>query len=1635
MPIPGTTGRTHRPTQNKKRANINIATLNVNGASAPTANLNLMDKWSRINSTLRRNKLAVLAIQETHLDDENAENIRTCFGKAFTLLHSADPTNPKTIAGVAFIINKALVNPNGIKLHILVPGRAIMIQLRWPDENLLSIINIYAPVKKHEQPEFWASVEIERREKHLPHPDFLLGDFNLTEDAIDRAPPKFDNHQAADTLRGIRLAWGIQDQWRHAHPNEKQYSYRYVKDGKTRLSRLDRIYSARKHAQTIFDWKTEPSPVPTDHWMVSLKFAPKDSPLIGNGRWTWYLPSLNEKTLLDNIIKEGIDLQTKLERIHEGTTPRNETNPQSLWEIFKADIRTIAKTKADKSRHKTASRIKRLEKDRQEICNDPEFEYDDEARSKESYLASEIKHLKVAEEKGNKEDMRAKLMHHGEKLGGIWSAINKEKKPRDMIRRLKIPNMDPPQYERSTTKMTELARLYHQNLQSDTTHPPSNNQRSRQIDCALDAIPREQTLQNPERTRMDNPIDEESVAQALTLTKNNTATGLDGCPYELWKTLTQRYEQDVRAGKNGFDIIKTLTLVFQDIQTYGLNNNSNFATGWMCPLYKKKDPTEISNYRPITLLNTDYKLLTKALAIQLRDQIENMVHPDQAGFIRNRSIFNQIRLANAIIDYAEMTQENGTIVALDQEKAYDKIKHDYLWAVLEKFKIPHTFIETVKTLYENAHTTIAINGILSKPYKVTRGVRQGDPLSCALFDLAIEPLACRLRSDPRLQGLNIPGTENKLITSLFADDTNIYLSENDRMDDVQSILKEWCIASGAKFNIEKTEVIPIGTPEHRAQVITSRKINPQDRERFIDQIRIAADGEAIRSLGAWIGNKTNEMTPWEPIIDKAHKNLETWNKSHPTLFGRKLIIQMIIGGYTQFLTMAQGMPNHIESTLIRMIRNFMWSDSSTPKIAMETLYRPIEEGGLNLLDLNARNEAIEIMWLKTYLTTPAARPTWTKITDILIDAAAPKETIKRARTNTFLQTWKPNVNKTCTNRLNRDIIRMVKASKKYGLTFSAIKLSPRLKEQMPAWYHPGSEKHHTKNRTAKCMIGTHNVTAIADLIRMSKRLRNPYIPRPHTASAWCICPDCVSDRIKGCKNPHECATESRNKLNALFPKFNPLTTDTTHGDLSLTPMRKRNNQQARHQNELVTFDPSITNKDNLTDCLRIFTDPNTTSKYPAQRGIDPGTNIRHPTIKAYTDGACLDNGKMNARCGSGVWFAPEDPQNQAIRVPGQEQSNQVGELVAVIRTAQITPPFVPLEIHSDSQYVIEGLTTNLPRWEDIGWIEIQNASLYKAAAYLLRRRSATTKFKWVKGHSGNLGNDESDQLAKEGAQKDAPDNIDLQTPAEFNVQGAKLSAMTQALAYKGIRQKKKLNSSPIVPDLLQTIRTAIQNFTGKHETNATIWKSFRKAIIRTRVQQFLYKVMHQALMVGDVWNHIPNYEFRETCPTCVTTESMEHILTQCTANANRIIWSLAEQTWPHHDTPWPEINFGLILGVGCLNTQTDNDPENNAPTTAARKGKTRLLQILISESTHLIWVLRCERIIHEDAHSEEEIKARWTRKINDRLTGDRIAATKIIRNQTHTNLVKNTWRETLRKQHDLPVDWIHNREVLVGSGR
>jgi len=194
-------------------------------------------------------------------------------------------------------------------------------------------------------------------------------------------------------------------------------------------------------------------------------------------------------------------------------------------------------------------------------------------------------------------------------------------------------------------------------------------------------------------------------------------------------------------------------------------------------------------------------------------------------------------------------------------------------------------------------------------------------------------------------------------------------------------------------------------------------------------------------------------------------------------------------------------------------------------------------------------------------------------------------------------------------------------------------------------------------------------------------------------------------------------------------------------------------------------------------------------------------------------------------------------------------------------------------------------------------------------------------------------------------------------------------------------------------------------------------------------------MMHGTQKIRKFWSSIAPLAYREHCRTCGLTKSMDHILTKCRDPPVRIIWSLVEQAWPNKHLDWPRISIGLILGCGCIKKHEENGQENqneNIPRQRKSQGAARLATILISEAAHLIWVLRCERVIHERQHSDNEIAAHWKNAINMRLTSDRIIATKIKRENKFTNLVKNTWKPLLTKEGPLPHNWINNSKVLVG---
>jgi len=1582
---------------------------------------------------MTENNISVLAIQETHMTDELEKSFKYLFSRKLELYHSPYPDSLNA-AGVAIVLNKATIKTNDTTHHTLIEGRATLTEIPWQTDNALRILVVYAPNHPRDNQLFWEKLaEIIEQDPNL-NPDVIIGDLNIVEDGLDRAPGHTDDRGAVEALRALKNQVGVADGWRRTNPDRRGFTYLHKANGSQ--SRIDRIYVAEGMLHECTEWEIENTAILTDHRMISARISTTTTPFIGRGRWTIPLYILEHEPTWKEISNLAKQLGNEIEAAKYRRT--DDVNPQTLYKKFKENIRGLCRARARKIVPATKDKIQKLSRRLDQINNCPYHLTPDDVALEVIKINEEINALERRMFETNRDTSAVKNRLEGETISRYWSKLNKEKLPRDTIHRLRNPLDETEGYETNSIRMAEMARNYHDKLQTQDRNP-ENEPNPQTMNEVLNHISRRLTTK--QRGDLAKRVKRQDVSNALTNSANGKAAGMDGIPMEMWKKLNEECTPEIEeTSNNKCDIIEVLVRVFNDIAIHGIQPGSGFNDGWICPIYKKGDKENIANYRPITVLNTDYKIFTKILSERLADVAPDLIHTDQAGFVKGRSIYDQVKLAKIMLDYGEIKGICGAIVALDQEKAYDKIMHPYLWKVLEKFGLPNNFIQTVKALYKDAITVVIINGVVSTPLFVIRGVRQGDPLSCLLFNLSIEPMAEMIRHSS-IHGIEVPGSENNIKCKLFADDTVVYLSHRDDLLRLQSeCLAPWCEAAGAKFNISKTIVIPIGPKEYRTKMFETRKLN-ENGTTIPDHVYIADEGCPVRILGGWIGNEISQVTPWTPVIEKISANLKRWESGHPTTEGRRLIVQMVVAGTTQYLTKVQGMPRSVEKTLTDIIRKFTWNGEGRPAVGLEHLCNDTENGGKKVLDLKARNEAIHLTWLQSYLNLEKNRPTWALIADEILAADIPKDQkiadTRQARINQFLQTWHTrtialkktdNPDQQSPKPTPTDLKEMLKIATKYNVKLEAILPSKEVQARMPVLHHAQTRKHvNYTSEAAKCLRDKHCIVTINDLLRIVEN-----VPRNHSDRNNCRCPRCKDLRRKTqstCRRPNKCMTKAREILESLNPKWDP--TKSPNEDFFKRPEPEKTGPMVDPETDekSIVFNP-FSIQETLTDSIRIFTELEGHQQDIITRS-EPTGEIHAPDTEVYTDGSCIKNGEDTARAGSGIWYGPHDTRNTSIRVAGKEQSNQMGELLAILHVIKTHPPDAAVTIKSDSKYAIEGLTTHLESWENTGWSGVRHAEVFKCTTAWLRHRSNVTRFVWVKGHSGIAGNDEADKLARQGAESEpTSDNLDLTYPPNKIPTGAKLNALSQAELYKRIKRQKHTIPRKGTEVNIERVQSGVEHHFQLRPSPKAIWKSIRSKDISRNIRDYLWKAMHNAYRLGKYWDNIPGYEQRGLCPICEMEESMEHILLECDAPGRAQIWKLANKLWRMRTNRPLPISYGSILGCGLPMYSREGKPDT---------GLNRLSKIITSESAHLIWKLRCERRIEKEddpqkSHSEREIHNRWVQMMNSRLTIDSLSTNvkKFGKKAVKTKLVLRTWKGCLLDDEGLPRNWCGRKGVLVG---
>ena len=149
---------------------------------------------------------------------------------------------------------------------------------------------------------------------------------------------------------------------------------------------------------------------------------------------------------------------------------------------------------------------------------------------------------------------------------------------------------------------------------------------------------------------------------------------------------------------------------------------------------------QIKNWRPISLINVDIKIASKALTFRMKKVLPSINHYDQTAYVKGRYTGEAVRLIYDLLKFAEEENLDGILLAADIEKAFDSVDHNFISASLKKFGFGDNFIQWVRTIFENSESCIMNNRTSTSYFKLETGRRQGDSLSQYLFVLALETL-------------------------------------------------------------------------------------------------------------------------------------------------------------------------------------------------------------------------------------------------------------------------------------------------------------------------------------------------------------------------------------------------------------------------------------------------------------------------------------------------------------------------------------------------------------------------------------------------------------------------------------------------------------------------------------------------------------------------------------------------------------------------------------------------------------------------------------------------------------------------------------------------------------------------------
>lgn len=776
------------------------------------------------------------------------------------------------------------------------------------------IINIYAPASVSFTNAFFRAVGVYFLDSA---PTILCGDFNCVTDSVRdvRGPGQGRPNWNAAELETLINDYHLQDAWTLKHGDNFSPTWRRG----CSQSRLDRFYVTQELVPAVVDIRTETFPSQasyvSDHSPVILYLKIDDNRFNGVRHWRLDTRVLHDPQTLHNF-------KNRITETLSTTSNLSWDNLKTSWRVIAQEESKRLKSRFTTELNDTISRIRIIK--RGEPLSAPMNEVLGVLRDRYQLQLSRSSPSAAAFNK------------YGPCNGSI--EINRFLKTRETPTTITAVRTPSNTISSNPTDIRTTFLSFFSQLFEAPTQQPSTNYTTEHIKDFCGDLP--QVPQDVGESLLSATSTTE-VFNVLKGMKTGSAPGPDGLPTEFYTTFWP-------------ELADTIVSLFNSILETNVVPDT-FKQGRLVLIHKSgKDPLLPKSYRPITVLNADYKIFASLLVARMRSIWPDLISPEQTCAVPYRNIFSALNLTRDLIAYTNHTQNSGFCLSLDQEQAFDRVSHNYLYASLAAFNFPPQFVNLFSALYSGLSSDLCINGLSQGNLAIGRGVRQGCPLSPMLFVLCLDPFIRKICGNPSIRGLPLPG-QGSVSVSAYADDISVFVRDGDSINALIHDFTRYSEMSGAKLNMDKSTLQPIGcrdTP-HPAGF------------RRVTQTKI---------LGVWFNREGTSPDQFEELVEEVNKEVERAN-TFPFSFSEKAyLIKCILLPKVFYVGRIAPLPEFIVNKLTRLVFRFFWG-GNTERLARDAVRLPRRLGGFGLpcISATARLLALRVLVNIIHETSSPAR--------------------------------------------------------------------------------------------------------------------------------------------------------------------------------------------------------------------------------------------------------------------------------------------------------------------------------------------------------------------------------------------------------------------------------------------------------------------------------------------------------------------------------------------------------------------------------------------------------------------------------------------------------------------------------------